>query len=94
MAYLGMNLALCHIIISKIGALIVETDVSSIGNNQLLENLEESVIVLEENSRNLVFANKTGFTALSNAEEKNFALIDSQLFKKVEINQIEAVKRI
>ena len=46
MAYLGIYLSLCHIILSKVGALFVEAEVKSTGRRQLLDNLEDGVIIL------------------------------------------------
>ena len=60
----------------------------SVGNEQLLDNLDEGVIILESNSLEVLFLNKSAKqihiaedTMNFDSDKPLFALIDDQFFK-------------
>ena len=55
MIYHFINLFFIHLIITKVGMLYAETEVLRSGNDQLLDNLEEGVIIFDENENNIVY---------------------------------------
>ena len=55
--YMFINLTILHLIFTKIGWLYVEVEVLAQGNEQLLNNFDEGVIILNEASHEVMFAN-------------------------------------
>ena len=55
MIYHFMNLFFIHLIITKVGMLYAETEVLRSGNNQLLDNLEEGVVIFDEKKNDIVY---------------------------------------
>ena len=45
MAWHSFNLWICHICITKVGMIFVEAEILRQGNEELLNNLEEGVII-------------------------------------------------
>ena len=43
-------LMICHLVIKKTGFIYVESEILREGNEQLLNNLEEGVLIIEEHS--------------------------------------------
>ena len=50
MMCLIMFLMICHLVITKTGFIYVESEILREGNEQLLNNLEEGVMIIEEQS--------------------------------------------
>ena len=50
MVLLSINLFIMHLIITKVGMIYVEAEILRTGNEELLNNLEEGVIILEDES--------------------------------------------
>lgn len=48
-----------HIIVTKVGMIFVEAEVLREGNEKLLDNLDEGVIITDETSQVVLFQNKT-----------------------------------
>ena len=55
MIYHFMNLFFIHLIITKVGMLYAETEVLRSGNNQLLDNLEEGVVIFDDKKNDIVY---------------------------------------
>ena len=53
----------CHLIITKVGMIFVEAEVLREGNEQLLNNLDEGLIITDEKSKVLLFQNKSARAA-------------------------------
>lgn len=54
---LVLNCIIIHGLTNKLGFLVIEIDVLREGNDQLLNNLEEGVIIVEENCSEVCFIN-------------------------------------
>ena len=54
----SVNLLFVHLVITKLGFLYVDNAVLRSGNEQLLDNLEEGVIIIEETSRDILYYNE------------------------------------
>ena len=50
MFMLSINLLVFHLIITKVGMIYVEAEILRTGNEELLNNLEEGVVILEYES--------------------------------------------
>ena len=82
--------------IKKTGFIYVESEILREGNEQLLNNLEEGVMIFEEHSLKLVFKNEAARMLdinysgsnnkiepiLDSDEEQLFAQLDTKLFKQ------------
>ena len=55
----SINLLLIHLVITKWGIIYVNSEILAEGNLQLLENIEEGVLILEEESLDQLFLNKS-----------------------------------
>ena len=53
-----LNLLFVHLVITKLGFLYVDNAVIRSGNEQLLDNLEEGVIIIEETSHEILYYNE------------------------------------
>mmetsp|Transcript_27432 Transcript_27432/g.36695 ORF Transcript_27432/g.36695 Transcript_27432/m.36695 type:complete len:177 (+) Transcript_27432:477-1007(+) len=53
----SLNLFFIHLIISKVGMLFVETEVLRSGNEKILDGLEEGVVIVEEDSHDILYYN-------------------------------------
>ena len=70
MVWLAINLLIVHLVITKVGLIFVDAEILRIGNEQLLDNFEEGVLILEEEKMEPIFLNKA-------ARELNFDYSDS-----------------
>ena len=50
MIYMTICLFICHLIITKVGMIFVNAEILSTGNEQLLNNLEEGIMILDEST--------------------------------------------
>ena len=50
MIYMTICLLICHLIITKVGMIFVNAEILSTGNEQLLNNLEEGIMILDEST--------------------------------------------
>ena len=57
MGYLALNLWICHLVISKVGLIFIDAEILRAGNEQLLDELEEGVIILQAETKEIVFHN-------------------------------------
>ena len=57
MAWQSFNLWVCHVCITKVGMIFVEAEILRTGNEQLLNNLEEGVVIQDPDIREIVFIN-------------------------------------
>ena len=48
-----------HLIITKVGKIFVESEVLREGNEQLLNNLDEGVVIIDEDSKDILFQNRS-----------------------------------
>ena len=55
---LVLNLLFVHLVITKLGFLYVENAVLRSGNEKLLDNLEEGVIIIEETTQDILYYNE------------------------------------
>ena len=56
-----LNLLFIHLVITKVGMLYAETEVLRVGNEQVLDSLQEGVVILErgtENNDGILYSNK------------------------------------
>ena len=51
------NLFLCYLAINKIGMIVIESEILREGNENLLNNLDEGVIIQQEDSKEILFQN-------------------------------------
>ena len=70
--------AFSHCIYSKIGLLVVELSIYKDGHEGLLNNLEEGLIIMDENTRELKFVNKAAKQYI-NRRPHNSTIIDGGL---------------
>lgn len=52
-----LYVVLAHLIITKIGFIFVRGEILSHGNDVLLDNLDEGVVIFQENKKDVVFLN-------------------------------------
>ena len=52
-----LQLFTVHIIMTKMGMIFVEAEIVRIGNDQILNNMKEGVVILHETSENVLFVN-------------------------------------
>ena len=57
MIYMSICLLICHLIITKVGMIFVNAEILSTGNEQLLNNLEEGLMILDEGTQEVIFIN-------------------------------------
>mmetsp|Transcript_7417 Transcript_7417/g.8969 ORF Transcript_7417/g.8969 Transcript_7417/m.8969 type:complete len:113 (-) Transcript_7417:2337-2675(-) len=53
----NLNLFIIHTVLTKMGMLYVEAEVLRNGNDQLLDNLEEGVIIVDETANDIFYYN-------------------------------------
>ena len=58
MIFTAFVITLIHILINKMGLLFVDSEILRTGNDQLLNDLEEGVIILNEDSKKVLFVNQ------------------------------------
>lgn len=68
------NLLLCHLIINSMGMLFVEADILRTGNEQLLNNLKEGVIIMDQKTGMVKFANTAAKKQFKIRKNRNFAI--------------------
>ena len=54
---MAFNVWIIHICITKVGMIYIEINVLRMGNEQLLNNLEEGVVIQEESTTEIKFLN-------------------------------------
>ena len=52
-----LQLFTVHIIITKVGMIFVEAEIVRVGNDQILNNMKEGVVILHEKTENVLFVN-------------------------------------
>ena len=57
MIMLTINLLVFHLIITKVGMIYVEAEILRTGNEELLNNLEEGVVILDNENEEILFVN-------------------------------------
>ena len=57
MILLSMGMLFIHVTISKVGMLYAETEVLRSGNDQLLDNLEEGIVLFDEAKKDIIYYN-------------------------------------
>lgn len=58
MIFTALAITLMHILFNKMGLLFVDSEILRTGNDQLLNELEEGVIILNEDSKKVLFVNQ------------------------------------
>ena len=58
MIFTALVITLMHILFNKMGLLFVDTEILRTGNDQLLNDLQEGVIILNEESKKILFVNQ------------------------------------
>ena len=61
-----LNLFFIHWIITKIGFLFIDAEVLRLGNDQVLDSLEEGVVILDEKSKEILYYNAAAAEAQKN----------------------------
>ena len=71
MILLALILIASHLIITQVGMIFVEAEILRIGNEQLLNNFEEGIIIYSQDTREALFANKAvkGLARLKNLDD-------------------------
>lgn len=54
----SINLLIIHLVVTKWGLIYIDSELLREGNQQLLDNLEEGVIILDETNLDILFKNK------------------------------------
>ena len=67
MFFQSLSIWIIHIIITQVGMIFVEAEVLRTGNEQVLDNLEEGVIIQNKDTHKVVFINKAAKRMESNA---------------------------
>ncbi len=57
--WLIINLTILQLIITKVGMIYTEAEVLRKGNDQILNNLQEGVIILDKKDLKIMFQNKS-----------------------------------
>ena len=57
MIWHAMNLLFIHIIITKVGMLYADTEVLRSGNDQLLDDLEEGIVLFDAQEKDVIYHN-------------------------------------
>ena len=52
-----MNMLFIHIIITKVGMLYADTEVLRSGNDQLLDDLEEGIVLFDGKEKDIIYHN-------------------------------------
>ena len=68
------NLFLCHLIINSVGMLFVEADILRSGNEHLLNNLKEGVIIMDQETGMVKFANTAAKKQFKIRKNRTFAI--------------------
>ena len=79
MVCLAQWILICHMIFTKIGLTYVDLEILREGNEQLLDNLEEGVIILEEDTLNLFFMNEAAKTIHKEYDFLSFSEVDNRI---------------
>ena len=58
MIFTALVITLMHILFNKMGLLFVDAEILRTGNDQLLNDLQEGVIILNEESKTILFVNQ------------------------------------
>jgi len=72
------SLILVHLIITKVGMIFVNAIVLRAGNDQVLDNLEEGVVILDEASHEILYSNKAA-SGIRNQSDEFESLLQSRL---------------
>ena len=102
MIFTALVITLMHILFNKMGLLFVDSEILRTGNDQLLNDLEEGVIILKEDSKKVLFVNKAASKLLidinmtKEVEDRSqvcidmtspkFAKIDENTFKRMNVD--------
>ena len=84
MIWQALTFLAIHLLVTKIGFIYSDLKVVSIGNEQLLDKLDEGVIILDSSSLEVLFSNKSAKKVqISDLdfEKPLFAFLDSEFFK-------------
>ena len=73
MVYMGVCQLIIHLIITMVGMIFVNADILSLGNEQLLNNLEEGIMILDEDSQEVIFTNNA-LKQLQMAEDETLSM--------------------
>ena len=57
MAWQAFNCWICHLVITKVGMIFIDAEILRAGNDQLLNELEEGVIILQDDTKEMMFSN-------------------------------------
>ena len=57
MIFTALVITLMHILFNKMGLLFVKSEILRRGNDQLLNDLQEGVIILKEDTKKVLFVN-------------------------------------
>ncbi len=64
--WLTINVSIIHLIITKVGFIYTEAEVLRKGNDQILNNLNEGVIILDQEDLQIKFQNRAAQACKSN----------------------------
>ena len=68
----ALNLWICHLTITKVGMIFIDAEILRAGNEKVLNELEEGVIILQAESKETVFcndaANRISYVDINNSD--------------------------
>lgn len=93
-----MYLFFIHLIITQVGMIFVESEIVRIGNDQILDNLKEGVVILAEENDKVLFVNPAA-KSLNVRVNENFCMsmvgarepinINARCFSQFDINNMK-----
>ena len=99
MFWQAFNCWIIHLIITKVGMIFIDAEILRTGNDQLLNELEEGVIILQDDTKEMIFSNsaanqisfvETSQTLGSQAQLPNQRLnnlhLDLKIFAQIDKN--------
>ena len=58
LVWLGISLWLIHLVVTSVGMTLVNAQILNEGNEQLLNNSDQGILIFDQHSEELMFANK------------------------------------
>ena len=69
------NLFFIHIVMTQVGMIFVNSETVRVGNEEILNNMKEGVVILHEENDQVLFANKAADKQFNVWADANFQLI-------------------
>ena len=85
---------LIHLCISQVGLYYVQSEILRIGNEQLLDNLEEGVVIQNEENLDIIFINQAAKQLGSKKEQKEEKIQSQSIIEELINPEFEANQKI